>query len=237
MTHSSGNSFDRQETDYCLRTLGGKVRIIFIYISAQLASSHSYERTRLSLKYLFVILLCDREAYFSLIDSSVSLWVVPGNRSNRIVELFHLLWQVCFSRGRWYFPRNGKKQRSVPFICSGRVMSALNWSAACGLKRKVKRDWLQPCAFYGPPALFFHRLSRSAGIFRDTKTSRCHVTGGLPPLNNACLFWEILPRAKAAFGIGSIIPAAALEFDEGAAKYCGTSFCLFVLFVAGLFSY
>lgn len=79
-----------------------------------------------------------------------------------------------------------------------------------------------------PPALFFHRLSRSAGIFRDTKTSCCHVTGGLPPLNNACLFWEILPRAKAAFGIGSIIPAAALESDEGAAKYCGTSFCLFV---------
>lgn len=107
MTHSSGNAFDRQETDYCLRTLGGKVRIIFIYIFAQLASS--YEQTRLSLKYLFVILLCDREAYFSLSDSSVSLWVVPGNRANRfpsVVAGLLLARPLIFSTQR-------KKQRSV----------------------------------------------------------------------------------------------------------------------------
>lgn len=72
---------------------------------------------------------------------------------------------------------------------------------------------------------FFITFSRSAGIFRDTKTSRCHVTGGLPPLNNACLFWEILPRAKATFGISSIILAAAAKFHEGATNYCDV--CLF----------
>lgn len=114
--------------------------------------THSYEPTRLSLKYLFVILLCDRAAYFSLslIGSSVSLWVVP---SNRFVKLpicccsfgSHAVADIFFIKEKAEFEVIHKEWG---------IMSALNWSAVCGLKRKVKRDWPQPCAFYVPRITF-----------------------------------------------------------------------------------
>lgn len=141
------------------------------------------------LKNVFFILLCDRGAYFflSLIDSSVSLWVVPGNRSNGFVELFHLLWQVRFSLPVDIF--YAKEKAAFGMIHLQRS-SNVSFELVRRVRFKAKGQMgLAPTLrLLCPPALFFHRFSRSAGIFRHTKTSRCHVTGGPPPLNNACLF-------------------------------------------------
>lgn len=146
VTPSSGNGFDRQETQIIV---WGHLEVKHTNIFCP----QSYEPTRLSLRYLS--LLCDRAAYFSLrlIASSVSLWVVPWNRSNRFVKL-----SICYCRfgshavtGIFFI----KEKAELDVIHKQRwIMSALNWSAVCGLKRKVKQDWPQPCAFYVPRITF-----------------------------------------------------------------------------------
>lgn len=165
----------------------------------------------------------------------ISLWLTPAFLYGSSLEIDPTdLWNFSICCGRFpsgaavdiFYAKEKAAFGVIHIQWSGNV--SIELVGRLRLKAKGQTGLAPTLRLLCPPALFFHHFSRSAGIFRDTKTSRCHVTGGLPPLNNACLFWEILPRAKEAFGIGSIIPAAALEFDEGAAKYCGTSFCLFV---------